>query len=231
MKRRCILISFALINQLAGGGEITGTVHAESKAGADNGAAAGGAYASLKYKFAERVDYSAMRDFVVYIDGLTPTNTAPATNTLEVTTMKVAQHSAVFSPHVLPVMVGTKVEWPNNDDIFHNVFSMSDAKQFDLGLYKNNPPDKFVIFDQPGKVDVYCSIHENMHCVVLVLPNPYFAKTDADGHYTITNVPPGTYKLKAWHERLPADSREITVPETGATNVDFTLTIKNLPQY
>ena len=219
----------ALATQMAFSGTITGTVHAEPKPGAEAGTA-GGAYASLKYKLAERVDYSALRDFVVYVDGLTLINTAPATNTLEVTTMKVAQHSAVFSPHVLPVMAGTKVEWPNNDDIFHNVFSMSDAKQFDLGLYKENPLDKFVIFDQPGKVDVYCSIHANMHCVVLVLANPYFAKTDADGHYTITNVPPGTYKLKAWHERLPADSREITVPETGVTNVDFTLSIKNLPK-
>src|SRR5665213_2051567 len=123
MKRRCILISLALINQLACGGEITGTVHAESKAGADNGAAAGGAYASLKYKFAERVDYSAMRDFVVYIDGLTLTNTAPAASTLEVTTMKFAQHSTVFSPHIVPVLAVSKVALPNDGDLFLYVFS------------------------------------------------------------------------------------------------------------
>jgi hypothetical protein len=88
-----------------------------------------------------------------------------------------------------------------------------------------------VIFDKAGKVDVYCSIHANMHCVVLVMENPYFAMTDADGHYSISNVPPGTYKLKAWHERLPADEQEITVPASGVTNVNFTLTIKNLPKY
>ena len=231
MRKIIFSIGFALAGHAAYGGEITGTVHAEAKDGTDSSPTADGAYASRKYKFAERVDYSAMRDFVVYVDGLTLTNTAPTTNTLEVTTMKVAQHSAIFTPHVLPVLAGTKVEWPNNDDIFHNVFSMSDAKPFDLDLYKGSPPEKFVIFDQPGKVDVYCSIHANMHCVVLVLANPYFAKTDVDGHYTITNVPPGKYKLKAWHERVPADSREITVPETGATNVDFTLTVKNLPKY
>lgn len=128
-------------------------------------------------------------------------------------------------------MAGTSVEWPNNDDIFHNVFSESDPKKFDLGLYKNNPPEKRVTFDRSGKVDVYCSIHANMHCIVLVLENPYFAATDDSGRYAITNIPPGRYKLKAWHERLPADEREITVPERGATNVDFTLSIKNLPQY
>jgi len=147
-----------------------------------------------------------------------------------VTTTKVAQQEARFTPHVLPVMVGTTVEWPNKDDIYHNVFSYSDAKQFDLGLYKGSPDDKRVTFDKAGKVDVYCSIHTDMHCIVLVLDNPYFATTDADGNYSIPNVPPGTYKLKAWHDRLPPDTREITVPTNGVVKADFTLTIKNLPE-
>jgi plastocyanin len=218
-----------LVVPRAGAGEITGTVHAEPKAGAENDSAAGGAYASMKYKFAERVDYSSMRDFVVYIDGLTVTNGAAANSLAAVTTAKVAQHRAEFFPHVLPVLVGTTVEWPNNDDIYHNVFSASDAKQFDLDLYKGNPPDKRVTFDKPGKVDVFCSIHANMHCIVLVMSNPYFTVTDAGGHYSITNVPPGTYHLKAWHERLPADTQEVIVPTNGAVKADFTLTIKNLP--
>jgi hypothetical protein len=128
-------------------------------------------------------------------------------------------------------MVGTTVEWPNNDRIYHNVFSMSDAKQFDLGLYKGNPPDKRVTFDKPGRVDVFCSIHTSMNCIVLVLENPYFAATDGNGNYTIPNVPPGRYKLKAWHERLPAAEREIIVPTNGEVKVDFVLGIKNLPQY
>jgi hypothetical protein len=70
-----------------------------------------------------------------------------------------------------------------------------------------------------------------MHCVVLVMDNPYFTMTDTDGHYTISNVPPGTYKLKAWHERLPADEQEITVPTNGVVRADFVLGIKNLPKY
>jgi len=80
-------------------------------------------------------------------------------------------------------------------------------------------------------VDVFCSIHSSMHCVILVLENPYFAATDENGNYKIPDVPPGTYKLKAWHERLPADEKEIIVPTNGEVKVDFTLGIKNLPQY
>jgi plastocyanin len=212
-------------------GDITGTVRAVPKAGTEQAAlATTAAYSSRKFKFVEKVDYDAMRDFVVFLEGKVGTN-AISTNVVQVTTARVAQKGAVFTPHVLPVVAGTTVEWPNHDDIFHNVFSDSEAKKFDLELYKGNPAEKRVMFDKPGKVDVYCSIHANMHCVVLVLENPYFAVSDADGKYTITNVPPGTYKLKAWHERLPADEQEIVVPTNGAVKADFVLTIKNLPKY
>lgn len=228
-----IIITVSLYGVSASAGTIVGNVHAEGKSGADvnNSASDGGAYASRKYKFVPKVDYSAMHDFVVYIEGTVGTNNAPSTNVVTVSTKRIAQHGAVFSPHVLPVMVGTTVEWPNDDDIYHNVFSMSDAKQFDLGLYKGNPPEKRVTFNKAGRVDVFCSIHENMHCVVLVLENPYFAAVDENGDYKIPDVPPGTYKLKAWHERLPADEQEIVVPADGEVKADFTLTIKNLPQY
>lgn len=213
----------------AGGGTITGMVHAEGKPGAEENPF-GGKYTSHEFKFVERVDYPAMReDFVIYIDG--PLSNAPvaATNArAEVATVKVSQKRAVFSPHVLPVMVGTTVEWPNKDDIYHNVFSYSEAKSFDLGLYKD-PEFKRVTFDKPGQVDVFCSIHANMSCVVLVLQNPYFAVTDKRGAYAITNVPAGTYRLKAWHERLPPQTRQITVPESGAVKTDFTLGITGLP--
>jgi hypothetical protein len=231
MKIIFTILAAVCATQMLSAGDITGTVRAEPKAGTElSPIAARAAYSSRKFKFVERVDYAAMRDFVVGIEGAVGTNAAP-TNVVVVTTSRVAQQGAVFTPHILPVMVGTKVEWPNHDDIFHNVFSDSEPARFDLDLYKENPPNKNVIFDKPGKVDVYCSIHANMHCVVLVMENPYFAMTDADGHYTITNVPPGTYKLKAWHERLPADEQLIVVPTNGAVQADFVLTIKNLPKY
>src|SRR2546426_4738903 len=126
----------------------------------------------------------------------------------------------MFSPHILPVVMGTTVEWPNNDEIFHNVFSISDAKPFDLGLYRH-PEIKRVTFDKPGRVDVFCSIHTTMNCIILVLENQYFAATDARGHYALTNVPPGVYQLKAWHERLPPQTRQIIVPENGEVQAEF----------
>jgi plastocyanin len=211
-------------------GDITGTVCAAPKAGTEQNQSDTTGYASRKYKFVEKVDYADMKDFVVAIEGKVGTNEV-STNVVTVTTTRIAQKGAVFTPHILPVLAGTTVEWPNHDDIFHNVFSDSDAKQFDLGLYKENPPEKRVTFDRAGKVDVYCSIHANMHCIVLVMENPYFAVTGLDGKFAITNVPPGTYKLKAWHERMPADEKEIVVPTNGAVQADFVLTIKNLPKY
>ncbi len=211
-------------------GTITGNVRAQGKTNVED-AVSGGAYTSHKYKFLEKVNYAAMHDFVVYIEGPMGTNITASTNLEQVTTTRVAQEGAAFSPHVLPIMVGTTVEWPNYDKIYHNVFSMSDAKQFDLGLYKGNPQDKRVKFDRAGRVDVFCSIHTSMNCTVLVLENPYFATTDENGNYTIANVPSGKYKIKAWHERLPADEREVSVPTNGEVKVDFVLGIKNLPQY
>lgn len=211
-------------------GTIVGSVRAEGKSGTDTDTA-GGAYASRKYKFVERVNYDDMHEFLVFIEGHIATTNSGTTNVVQVSTRRVAQQGATFSPHILPVVAGTTVEWPNDDDIFHNVFSVSEAKQFDLGLYKGNPPEKRVTFDKPGRVDVYCSIHENMHCVVYVLENPFFAVTDPKGRYTITGLPPGTYKIKAWHERLPMAEQEVTVPAEGDVKADFVMGIKNLPQY
>jgi plastocyanin len=219
-----------LMSTVMEAGEIEGTVRAEARAGVEE-KAGGGAYASRKYKFVERIDYDALRDFVVFIEGpLEGTNSPPPGVARVVTNPRVSQRGAMFEPRVLPVLKGTVVEWPNNDDIYHNVFSISEPKPFDLGLYKSGE-FKQVAFDKAGRVDVFCSIHTSMSCIVLVMDNPYFAATDARGGYVITNVPPGTYTLKAWHERLPTQDREVTVPEEGRAKVDFVLGVRGLPQY
>lgn len=221
-KRRYLMwmLTVSLLAVLsAEAGTITGHVAARAVAGTGDGGG-GGAYASRRYKFVERIDYDHLSDFVVYIDQVIP-HTTPSDKP-----MTVVQKDAAFDPHVLPVMVGTAVRWPNEDDIYHNVFSMSDTKEFNLGLYKDSSDSApAVLFDRVGRVDVFCGIHSKMHCIILVLPSPFFAVADGRGNYRIEGVPPGTYRLKAWHERLPSQTIEITVPAEGEAKADFELSL------
>lgn len=205
-------------------GDIVGTVRATPPPGADEASAGGGAYASRKWKFVERIDYDHLTDFVVYID---QPLSLPGDRRPVVVAM---QKDASFNPHVLPIEVGTTVRWPNEDDVFHNVYANSAAKEFNLGLYKTERTPE-ILFDQVGRVDVFCAIHAKMHCIILVLPSPYFAKSDAHGRFAIRGVPAGTYKLRAWHERLPSKVVEVTVPAEGEVKLDLALGLSELPKY
>ncbi len=229
-----IFISCAAGRVALHGGDIVGTVHAKGKEGADV-ATPDGKYDSRKFKFLnlEKVDYSQMHDFVVFIDQPLTNQPPPPPKPVEVVTQRqINQKDAVFSPHVLPIAVGTTVNWPNNDEIYHNVFSYSEARPFDLGLYSSKDKEvKKVTFEKPGQVDAFCSIHSQMHCIILVMQNPFFGKTDAKNYYSISNVPAGTYKLRAWHERMPTELKEVVVPEKGSVRVDFELGIKGLPKF
>lgn len=223
---RFISLLLFLAGAPLGAGTITGIVRAQG-AVIDEGEGAGsGNYQSRRYKFAEKVDYDRLTDFVVYLDEpmahLNPTEG----KTVAITT----QRNATFDPHVLPITVGTSVKWPNEDAIYHNVFSMSDAKQFDLGLYHQEKVP-VLTFDKVGRVDVFCAIHSQMHCIILVVPNPFFTKVDANQRYVIPNVPAGTYKLRVWHERLPSLTKEVIVPAEGEVHVDLTLGLTALPKY
>lgn len=226
MKQVLALVGMAWAVGAASAGTIVGTVHGVAPANEHDGGGGGGAYDSRRYKFAEKIDYDRLRDFVVYIDQPVSEVTPGAPLLAAVTTQK----DANFEPHVLPVAVGTTVRWPNEDDIYHNVFSTSDAKQFDLGFYKKETV-KEVKFDQVGRIDVFCAIHTKMHCIILVVPNSFFASADAKGRYVIRNVPAGTYRLRAWHERLPAATKEVVVPAQGEVTVDFGLGFGDLPKY
>ncbi len=228
MKTWILTAVMAVSVMTAQAGTLTGTVRAAAPAGPPEAAASGdGAYDSRRYKFVEKVDYAHLRDFVVYIDQDVPAAKASAAVTVTVTT---TQKDANFDPHVLPVAVGTTVRWPNEDDIFHNVFSMSDAKPFDLGYYKKEKSPELV-FDHVGQIDVFCAIHTKMHCIILVVPNRFFAKADDRGRFTIPDLPAGTYKVKAWHERFPrGKTMEITVPAEGEVKADLVISL-DLPKY
>ena len=162
------------------------------------------------YKLAERV--------VIYIEGdpikaqvFNPPSAHPILD----------QKDLTFHPQVLPILVGTTVDFPNRDNLFHNVFSYSQPKEFDLGRYPTGTM-KSVRFDKPGIVRVYCDIHSHMNATILILENPYFAVPDEQGSYSIRNVPAGTYTVKFWCGRELAGSQSVTVKGGDAVNVNFT---------
>lgn len=135
---------------------------------------------------------------------------------------RMTQEGETFIPHVLPIPVGSTVEFPNLDPIFHNVFSLSATRTFDLGRYPQGD-SKSVRFDQPGLVPVFCHIHSDMSAVILVLDNPYFAVPGADHRYRIESIPPGTHTLVAWHERsLPV---EVTVEVNAGETLELNLAV------
>ena len=221
MRKLAALFGLIWVVAPARAGTITGTVQAAPPAPPD-ATGADGAYASRRYKFVDKLDYEHLQDFVVYIDQLV----APPANPVP---LQIVQKDATFEPHVLPVVVGTTVRWPNDDDIFHNVFSMTETQDFNLGFYKKEKVPE-VRFDRLGRVDIFCAIHTNMHCIILVLPNPHFALVDARRRFVIRDVPAGTYRLKAWHERVPAQVRDVIVPAAGEVKVDFVLGVAELPK-
>jgi plastocyanin len=125
------------------------------------------------------------------------------------------QQGERFEPHVLPVLVGTTVTFPNDDPIYHNVFSLSRARSFDLGRYPRGS-SKSVRFTTPGVVQVFCHIHADMSGYILVLENPFFVVPGADGRFALDGVPPGDYRLIAWNERIRPVSTPVHV-EAGRT--------------
>ena len=156
---------------------------------------------------------------VVFLDELAhptdvPVPTAHAT---------VRQRNKRFEPEVLPVVAGTTVDFPNEDTIYHNVFSLSKAKPFDLGLYEQGG-SRSVTFDRPGLVKVYCNIHPNMVAYILVLANPDFTLTDSRGHFVIPDAPLGAATVRSWypHSREQAE-RKIVVAAQGIQDLNFSL--------
>jgi hypothetical protein len=129
---------------------------------------------------------------VVYLDGAFP----PAA---PLPVRQIIQTNFAFVPALLPVQVGTKVEFPNLDNTFHNIFSFSPAKRFDLGRYRpDERPIPSQVFDKPGLITLRCDIHEHMRGLILVLETPHFAISDIEGHFRLTNLPAGRHTLKAW---------------------------------
>ena len=152
---------------------------------------------------------------VVYLEGSFP---RPAS----LPTKEVAQKDLTFIPSLLPVRVGTKVEFPNLDDTYHNIFSYSPPKRFDLGRYRpDERPIPTQVFDKPGLVILRCDIHEHMRGLILVLNTPYFVMTDTNGHFRLDGLPAGHYTLKAWIDSRTTREKLVELKNGETFHVDF----------
>lgn len=152
---------------------------------------------------------------VVYLDGPFP---QPAS----LPTKQVTQKNLTFVPALLPVRVGTKVEFPSLDDTYHNIFSYSPAKRFDLGRYRpDERPVPSEVFDKPGLVTLRCDIHEHMRGLILVLDTPYFVVTDPSGHFRLSGLPAGHYTLKAWIDSRTTREKPVDLKNGQTLDVDF----------
>ena len=152
---------------------------------------------------------------VVYLEGQFP---KPATSI----TKQLAQKDLTFLPALLPVRVGTKIEFPNFDDAYHSVFSYSPAKRFDLGRYRpDERPIPSKVFDTPGLVTLRCDIHEHMRGLILVLDTPYFVTTDTDGRFRLSGLPSGHYLLKAWIDSKTTREQPVDLRDGATVQIDF----------
>lgn len=154
---------------------------------------------------------------VVFLEGAPlPAAEPKATNTI-----RMLQQGMQFSPGLMPVRTGTRVEFPNLDGFYHNVFSYSKARRFDLGRYLKDEKPPAVTFEQAGIVKLYCEIHEHMRGTIVVLDTPYFTKTDTNGTYRITGLPAGQFKLKAWIDEKLIHEQPVALKPGETTRVNF----------
>jgi len=152
---------------------------------------------------------------VVYLEGLFPLPASPPVQ-------QIIQTNFAFVPALLAVQVGTKVEFPNLDNTFHNIFSYSPPKRFDLGRYRpDERPIPSQLFDKPGLVTLRCDIHEHMRGLILVLETPHFVTSDTEGRFRLSGLPAGRYTLKAWLSSKTTLERPVELKSGETFQVDF----------
>ncbi|MCH7934876.1 MAG: carboxypeptidase regulatory-like domain-containing protein [Gemmatimonadetes bacterium] len=171
-------------------------------------------YSRRRYSRPPRFIAGGVTDVVVFLQAQSPPGSAPDS------TVKIAQRNRTIVPHVTTIQTGTRVDFPNEDVVIHNLFSLSRGNRFNLGRYPPKESQSHV-FENPGIVRLFCDIHAEMAGVILVLDTPYFTRPNPDGSYRISGVPPGRYSVVAWHENAAPDSTVVVVPDSGVVTVDF----------
>lgn len=157
------------------------------------------------------------RNVIVYVRNARPQNVTPIRAVIR-------QHDETFTPRVVAVTLGSEVDFPNDDPIYHNVFSLSRAKNFNLGRYPRGETRR-VRFDKPGVVKVFCEIHSHMSATVMVFDHPWFDVPDEAGRFQLPPVPPGDHQITAWHERLGDTTVNVRLESGRALETDFTLPV------
>jgi plastocyanin len=138
------------------------------------------------------------------------------------------QQGSRFDPELIAIPTGSTVQFPNLDPIFHNVFSLSKARKFDLGYYPRGQ-SRSVKFEQAGVVQVYCHIHANMYAAIVVTDSPWYVKPAADGSFSFSNVPAGHYRLSVWHKIAGYRKVDVMVPESGSVEVKLAVPVDMEP--
>jgi plastocyanin len=179
-----------------------------------------GTAVDLKKDFAEDALSFERERVVVYLEGDLPALAAPAT-------AEIAQENRRFVPDTLWIPAGSTVSFPNFDPIFHNVFSLSKPKEFDLGNYPKDHT-RTVVFQKPGVVFVNCHLHPNMSAAIVISPNRFGVKAAPDGKFTLADVPPGSYTIVAWHKTAGFFRKPITIGDKSVA-VEFFIPLGEVP--
>ena len=164
---------------------------------------------------------SELQHVVVYVKDAPKTAVTPSR-------VEIRQRNENFVPRVVAVTVGSTVDFPNDDPIYHNVFSLSRTKTFDLGRFPKGK-SRGQVFDRPGVVKVFCQIHSHMSATVMVFDHPWFAIPDEQGMFDLTGVPPGAHSITAWHERLGDTTLQLRVEPGRPASLDFILPVPAQP--
>lgn len=212
-----VAAALALVTSVTAAGKGTGSLSGEvllqvrSTARLDSP----GAYPDRGVRLAATHDVSEMDNVVVFVKTGPKATATPGRAT-------VRQQDTTFVPHIVPVTTGSRVEFPNDDLVFHNVFSLSRGASFDLGRYPRGD-SRHRTFDKPGIVKVFCRLHSHMSAVVFVFDHPHFTKPDRSGRFSLDGLAPGRYDVVAWHERVGEVTRSVTITAGEATAVSFSL--------
>ena len=213
----CVLAAAAML----AGSDIHGTIIIDRKLSRHNVTASAGMYqrgVAVELRADGEADPLAFErsHVAVYLEG------APKSPATEIAKASIEQKDRRFVPDLVVIPAGSTVSFPNFDPIFHNVFSLSKAKSFDLGNYREGQ-SRLVTFPVPGVVAVYCHLHSNMAASIVVAPSRWAVVVDRDGAFTLKDVPAGTYTVVAWHKTAGTFRKTVTIGEKQDATVSFTL--------